>query len=418
MQVGSETIYAALRQRIELGVYAKDGHLPSEADLAKEFRFSRGTVRDALERLRREGFLSSSQGRRRQVRSPIRIEKLRIASFWRSGVKGASGRSVASASMGGYLASLGLNPTDTVVRYPERTLLDALQEQPRFDDPEIADRLGLRKNAPCLWFVRLRNAGTEPVALQHTVVPASLVAEIPSASLVPGGFTAHLRTLGIERASAESVYRPSRASREEARLLRIKAGDPLIEERRTSFFVDRMSGRLVPYEYGVMLSPERVAVTFSWDDRAAPPVSRDQMPKIAVRAIITNASDAVLVLRRKQGEPGGGRWCLPGGKLEVGESAEVAVAREVAEEVGVAVTASRLLFTQDSPPGKLREGHYLNIYFECAIEGEPRLADGDVELAWVTSTTLAQHRLVFGNDAALRRYLADRSGSLKKGSRR
>jgi 8-oxo-dGTP pyrophosphatase MutT (NUDIX family) len=43
-------------------------------------------------------------------------------------------------------------------------------------------------------------------------------------------------------------------------------------------------------------------------------------------------------------------WDLPGGVVEVGESPQVAVAREVEEELGLTVTAGRLLLTDWLPP--------------------------------------------------------------------
>ena len=59
-----------------------------------------------------------------------------------------------------------------------------------------------------------------------------------------------------------------------------------------------------------------------------------------VGAIIFNTDDELLVIRRGQ-EPAVGRWTLPGGRIEPGESAEDAVVREVLEETGLVVTAIR-----------------------------------------------------------------------------
>lgn len=127
-------------------------------------------------------------------------------------------------------------------------------------------------------------------------------------------------------------------------------------------------------------------------------------PKVAVRAIVQNALGEVLLLKRASHETGGGRWCLPGGKLELGESGEEAVARELYEEVGLRAVSVHLLFTQDSPAVGPDEQHYMNLYFEVSVEGKPELKDNDVAWAWVGLYDLGRYRIAFRNDDALKRY--------------
>lgn len=60
----------------------------------------------------------------------------------------------------------------------------------------------------------------------------------------------------------------------------------------------------------------------------------------AAKAIIQDSAGRVLLLREASTNPDGtnpGRWGVPGGRLEPGESAELALLREVAEETGLAV---------------------------------------------------------------------------------
>lgn len=54
-------------------------------------------------------------------------------------------------------------------------------------------------------------------------------------------------------------------------------------------------------------------------------------------AVITRPDGRVLLAQRPEGKPYAGYWEFPGGKLEPGETAAVALARELREELGIAV---------------------------------------------------------------------------------
>lgn len=59
---------AILRSRIESGVIAAGTRVPSETALEAEFDLARGTVRAAIDVLKREGLVESVQGRGTFVR--------------------------------------------------------------------------------------------------------------------------------------------------------------------------------------------------------------------------------------------------------------------------------------------------------------------------------------------------------------
>lgn len=96
--------------------------------------------------------------------------------------------------------------------------------------------------------------------------------------------------------------------------------------------------------------------------------------------------DRVLAVRRGYGDMRG-LWEFPGGKIERGETAEDACRREIAEELKVAVTDLRDIYTVefDYP-----DFHLSMKCFSCRIEhGEPQKSDRQLELRWVERRSLA-----------------------------
>ncbi len=66
------------------------------------------------------------------------------------------------------------------------------------------------------------------------------------------------------------------------------------------------------------------------------------MPEIAAVGAIAVRDGALLLIRRGHA-PSRGRWSLPGGRVEPGETAREALVREMAEETGLAVTVGELV---------------------------------------------------------------------------
>lgn len=132
--------------------------------------------------------------------------------------------------------------------------------------------------------------------------------------------------------------------------------------------------------------------------------STPAIPVLSVRLIVRNDDGQVLILRRPLNSHGAEGWCLPGGKVDFGDTAEATVTKELEEETALTCTKARFLFYQDSLPNEESSMHVVNLYFECEAEGQMQLNEESTDSAWISADDMADYRLVFRNGEGLWRY--------------
>lgn len=103
----------------------------------------------------------------------------------------------------------------------------------------------------------------------------------------------------------------------------------------------------------------------------------------------------VLLIRRAQ-EPLRGRWVVPGGTVELGETLEDAVVREVREETGISVRPLEVMTVFDRI--ERRDGavlyHYVIVDYRCEfVSGVLQAATDARDAAWVTEEKLPSYDL-------------------------
>jgi mutator protein MutT len=142
-----------------------------------------------------------------------------------------------------------------------------------------------------------------------------------------------------------------------------------------------------------------------------------ERPFVGIGAVIVEAGRVLLVRRRF--EPLAGNWSLPGGVVEVGETLEDCVRREIREETGLQVAVGPVIEVFDrithDEAGRVQY-HYVLVEYLCWPCGGTLQAGSDADAAvWVGPSDLARYDLtdkaisVIGRGLTLSVATADRS---------
>jgi DNA-binding GntR family transcriptional regulator len=201
-------LYFQVAQHLEAaitgGALQVGDRLENEVALAERWGLSRPTMRQAIGYLVDKGLLVRQRGVgtevvRRQVQRPVQL-----------------------TSLYDDLRASGQEPTTEVLVH-ERAPADDL----------VADRLGLPVGTEVVKLERLRRARGVPLAILRSWLPVAVAGSIVPADLEQNGLYACLRAAGTRIHSAEQRIGARAASPEEAALLDLRRGAPLLVMERT-----------------------------------------------------------------------------------------------------------------------------------------------------------------------------------------
>jgi GntR family transcriptional regulator len=195
-------IEQALRERI--AVLTPGDRLPSDTELCAEFGVSRMTARNAMQRLAEDGLIDRQPGRGSFVADPPAHRRAnRLMTFTQE------------------MLRRGRVPTSRMLTRVIR---------PSTEDEAVS--LGIPVRQPIVHVRRLRLADDEPIAVENAVLVRDCAQAVMTADLVRGSLHETLARAGFGLRRGTGTIAAAAATAEEARLLGIRSGDPLLVEQR------------------------------------------------------------------------------------------------------------------------------------------------------------------------------------------
>jgi GntR family transcriptional regulator len=221
-------IEQALRARIS--TLRPGTRLPSDTDLVAEFGVSRMTARNAMQRLAEDGLIRREPGRGSFVAAPLAHRRTNRLMTFSQEMRRAG-------------------------RVPSSRVLD---RQIRPASASESASLGVPTRQPIVYLRRIRLADGEPIALESTVLIGACAPAVMEADLANGSLHETLARAGFALVRGTGTIAGAAASAEDARLLAVRAGDPLLVERRVIVDgfgrrIEATESRYVAGRYGLVV---------------------------------------------------------------------------------------------------------------------------------------------------------------------
>jgi len=210
-----------IKQQIEEKIFPIGSAIPTEQELQEKYKVSRSTVRQAINELVNEGFLTKKQGKGTFVSGmgKLKEELPRLLSF-----------------------------TEQMLVKRIKPEARVISVQEIFPPKRIIKALRLAEKEKVLRIERLRLADKKAICILVSYLPLSLGIKIED------DFTGSLYDLlekkyGFTITKGDEIIEASAASKHEARLLKIKEGSPVLCMSRITYTLDNRALELVEGTY-------------------------------------------------------------------------------------------------------------------------------------------------------------------------
>ena len=146
----------------------------------------------------------------------------------------------------------------------------------------------------------------------------------------------------------------------------------------------------------------------------ADPREYPEAPRVGVGAVVLKDGHVLLV--RRDRPPAAGKWSIPGGLVNLGETTDRAAVREVAEECGLRVRLRGVAGVVDriisDPDGRVRYHYVLIDYLATPESGDLRPGSDAADCRWVPIGELDHYETTEGLTAMVARAVRLSKGGL------
>lgn len=234
MRQQHDEIARYLRTAIREGAFQPGDELPSESELTRKFASSRGPVRQAMSALRAEGLISSGRGRRTVV-----LDNVLTQSF----------DDIISFSQWCHISEIIPGQlTQRVVRQPA--------------EKSLAASLRIPDGAPVVSVFRLRLMDEAPAMVERLNYPLEVGKHVLAFDTDSGSIYQELIDQGVDISRASRTIDAIGANEEDAELLEVPVGTPLLRVRRLAFttsgeIIESSDDRYLPWKASFTMNSTR-----------------------------------------------------------------------------------------------------------------------------------------------------------------
>lgn len=197
-------VACTIEKRIKNGIYPPQTFIPDQQALAQELNVSRLTVKKAIDRLERLGYVYKRSGYGTIVLSKIPIKR-------------ANDQAIN-------------NFQDIYYQYEkEKTISKIINFSIEFPDQEIQNNLFLQANDPVYNILRLRYFKENPLILEHLFIPLNIIPKLPKDALTNSLYDYFTKSLHMTLATTYRRINASKAQKDDLTYLNALKTDPILE---------------------------------------------------------------------------------------------------------------------------------------------------------------------------------------------
>jgi len=235
-----------IKEKIKNNVFAVNDPIPSESELIALYNVSRMTVRLAIEELEKEGYVKKIQGKGTFVKKRKLTQELNTITSWSETMR-----------------SQGMVAETTACETCE---MEATEE--------LAEQMNVSPGTVLYSIRRVKSVDGEPIGISHVYVVAEMAPDIIREPAIKQSiYQVMEKKYNIELATASEIVEARAADKEEAKVLNIEPGSPVITCKRLTFDpfgrtieLSQITSRADMYAYRVTLQGRKKTVTEKQDE--------------------------------------------------------------------------------------------------------------------------------------------------------